>query len=368
MMLPITQPEEIRSAPCARCYICGTEGLDLYRDLTDRINHAPGVWSISRCPNPDCGVLWLNPMPLEEDIDRAYVTYYTHGEEAPEPGEELRRHIDDFGQHGVMRRLLPLRKLRNSLRRGFLASAYGYSDGVPRWARFASRGLYLQPLWVRDLARWVAYLDFVPQGRLLDVGCGNGRFVEDMQTLGWKAEGVEVDPRAACEARRRGLQVRNGKLTEIHFEDGCFDAVVINHVLEHVHDPVRLLEECHRILRPGGALRVFVPNAGGLGHRQFRRNWGGLDPPRHLYHFTVSALGELGERAGFRVRLRASSAVDRYLYHASFALAAEGRARDSFLSVARLYAIDFRDTLGGLFGREWGEEIALLGEKAPGPP
>jgi hypothetical protein len=111
---------------------------------------------------------------------------------------------------------------------------------------------------------------------------------------------------------------------------------------------------------------VFVPNAGGLGHRQFDRNWGGLDPPRHLYHFTVRALKELGVRAGFRVIVQASCAGDRYLYRASLALASENSRRDGFLSALRLYAIDCRNSLGVLFGREWGEEIALMGEK-PSP-
>src|SRR5207245_8002945 len=108
-----------------------------------------------------------------------------------------------------------------------------------------------------------------------------------------------------------------------------------------------------------GQFRVFVPNAGGLGHRQFGRNWGGLDPPRHLYHFTPRALRVLMGRAGFRAKVWVSSAADRYLYRASFALASQHDRQDSLLRTARLYALDVRDSVGMLLSRDWGEEITV---------
>jgi SAM-dependent methyltransferase len=359
MSPPHSQDDEIQARPQPECFVCDTRGQQQYRDLRDRINHAPGLWNISRCPNPACGLLWLDPMPLEADIGKAYTTYFTHGSEQPVPGEELRQYVDSFGESDLLRRALPVHRLRRALRSGYLAAAYGYTDGVPAGARLSARFLYLQPLWVRDLARSIAYLKCVRGGRLLDVGCGDGRFITDMQALGWNAEGIEVDPQAVAEARRRGLRVQCGSLTHLHFDDACFDAVVLNHVLEHVHDPGKLLRECCRILRPGGQFRVFVPNAGGLGHRQFGRNWGGLDPPRHLYHFTPQALRVLIARAGFRARVWVSSAADRYLYRASFALASENDRRDSLLRTARLYALDVRDSIGTLLSRDWGEEIAV---------
>jgi hypothetical protein len=75
------------SVPCPNCYLCGTGGEPLYEGLKDRLFNAPGEWNLKRCPNPECGLLWLDPMPLEEDIGMAYETYFTHAapEDMPPP-------------------------------------------------------------------------------------------------------------------------------------------------------------------------------------------------------------------------------------------------------------------------------------------
>jgi len=332
----------------------------LYDGLRDRINHAPGVWSISRCPTLGCGLMWLNPMPMEEDIREAYRTYYTHGVEPTVPGDEMRQFIGaDFRKPGLLRRLLPPLGMATA----YLASEFSYADRALPWRRLLRYGLYLQPFRARDLARSIGYLQARPGGVLLDVGCGDGQFLTLMRGLGWSVEGVDVDERAVANARKRGLKIHCGRPHDIGFADNSFHAIVLNHVLEHVHDPERLLRECHRMLRRDGQLRVFVPNAGALGRQRFGRNWGGLDPPRHLYHFTARTLRELGMRAGFRLSVRASSAIDRYLYRASYALSSQRQMRDSVWSKLRLWAIDCRDSLAILVGRDWGEELVLLGEK-----
>jgi SAM-dependent methyltransferase len=305
--------------------------------------------------------MWLNPMPLEEDIGEAYRTYYTHGAEPAAPGDEMRQFIAaDFRKPSPLGRLLP----RLGIGRAYVASAYAYTKGVSAWQQVLGYGLYLQPFRVRDLARSIGYLRACPGGALLDVGCGDGQFLARMQALGWNVEGVDVDERAVVNARRQALKIHCGRLHEIGFTDDVFDAIVLSHVLEHVHDPELLLRECYRILRPGGQFRVFVPNAGGVGQRHFGRDWGGLDPPRHLYHFTARTLGELGASAGFRVRVRASSAIDRYLYRASYALAFQNQMRDSVWSRLRLCALDCRDSLAIVMGKDWGEELVLWGEKS----
>src|SRR5690242_5713387 len=72
------QNDTIRSRECPDCYVCGSPGQRLYSDLQDRLFSAPGKWNLSQCTNAECGTVWLNPMPLEEDIIRAYQDYYTH--------------------------------------------------------------------------------------------------------------------------------------------------------------------------------------------------------------------------------------------------------------------------------------------------
>src|SRR5690348_6884927 len=69
---------EIRSRSCPNCYLCKASGKLLYEGLTDRLFDAPGSWSLKLCPNPSCGLIWLDPMPIESDIAKAYERYYTH--------------------------------------------------------------------------------------------------------------------------------------------------------------------------------------------------------------------------------------------------------------------------------------------------
>src|SRR5579864_8808208 len=72
----------IRVRPSPRCILCGSQGVTIYRKLDDALFGAPGEWSMSRCANSQCGMLWLDPQPVEEDIGKAYTEYYTHHDAA----------------------------------------------------------------------------------------------------------------------------------------------------------------------------------------------------------------------------------------------------------------------------------------------
>jgi SAM-dependent methyltransferase len=106
------------------------------------------------------------------------------------------------------------------------------------------------------------------------------------------------------------LALRQGDLQSARFDDNSFDAATLSHVIEHVPDPVALLREIGRILKPGGRLVVTTPNSKSLGHGWFQRYWIGLDPPRHLNIFTLSALRECANRAGLHVVETKSTAAN----------------------------------------------------------
>lgn len=271
----------IRTRPRRECYACGEAGERLYSDLRDRLFGAPGRWSLRRCPDPGCGLLWLDPAPLPEDIAAAYARYYTHGGQEPDADTPRRRWYRDVVG-------------------GYLARRFGY-DTAPDSAakRLLGRALSLHPGRRADADFSVLYLPALRGGRLLDVGCGDGRFLARMRDLGWEVEGVDFDPAAAARARERGLEVRGGTLEEAAYPDGRFDAVTLSHVVEHVFDPRALLSECRRVLAPGGRLVVVTPNARSWGHRLHGRHWRGLEPPRHIHVFTPEALVRLARKAGF---------------------------------------------------------------------
>ncbi len=141
----------------------------------------------------------------------------------------------------------------------------------------------------------------VPVGRILDVGCGYGMFLEEARRLGWTVQGVEPTPERAEAARGRGLPVVSGTLEQACFETGSFDVVVLQHVIEHLTEPRVSLAEISRILRPGGLLYVACPNAGSVEARLAGAGWGWFCPPAHVFHYTPAGLKTLLETSGYGV-------------------------------------------------------------------
>jgi 2-polyprenyl-3-methyl-5-hydroxy-6-metoxy-1,4-benzoquinol methylase len=140
-----------------------------------------------------------------------------------------------------------------------------------------------------------------PGARVLDVGCGRGVLLSAFARLGFEAHGFEMSPDAATGVDPRAT-VRIGRnLNEAKYPRAYFDQVVVWHVLEHLADPRRTLEEIRRVLKPGGKLVVAVPNYGSLQSRCFGAGWFHLDAPRHLFHFPAESLRQLLKSAGFRV-------------------------------------------------------------------
>lgn len=236
-----------------------------------------------RCVDRSCGVVWLDPIPLETEIGRAYHNYYTH-HAGHRPG--ALRSLLDRVHYRVLREHVTRRYGRRGERRSPSAAF-----------TWLALGVYPPNHAVADFP--MRYLPQPLTGRILELGFGKGFTLELLNSLGWTAAGLETDPVAVSAAAERGLHVRCGALTEQAYPDGYFDAVVSSHVIEHIYDPKALLRECRRILRPGGRLIAATPNARGLTHRVFGPAWRGLEPPRHLQIFTPPALRALAHAAGF---------------------------------------------------------------------
>ena len=230
-------------------------------------------------------MLWLNPMPLESDLWKAYRNYYTHEAGAEGDCESARGTIGTAMQ---------------VIKRAYVGAHLRYADhpiGRRDWLLGAMA--YLDPSRRADTDFPLKYLPIEHRGRLLDLGCGSGDLLGVMTRLGWQVEGVDNDPEAVEVARRNGFEVRMGSLHEQRFPDASFDAVVMSHIIEHVHHPLELLTEVHRILKPERRLVMATPNAHSLGHRMLGARWPLLDPPRHLQVFTPRALEALVRAAGF---------------------------------------------------------------------
>ncbi len=206
--------------------------------------------------------------------------------------------------------------------------------------------------------------------RLLDIGIGNGAFLRLCLAAGWEAEGVDVSAFACRHASERiGAKVHHGALREAGLPGASFDAVNMRHCLEHAPDPLGLLQETFRVLKPGGILCVAVPNMAGLHARILGPRWFHLDVPRHLFHFTPKTLARLLRQNGFYiVRLRTQA-----LHSASLALHARDKLRAAagerlgraqwLHAVKRCVVASERICMKGLARLGWGEEILVLAAK-----
>ena len=268
------------------CPVCGNStAVRLYDGLRDlAFFSAPGSWTLYRCAA--CGSGYLNPRPTRDTVGRAYRSYYTHSDPALEdtPASTL----------GVIRR---------ALRNGYLNPRYG-SRFSPEW----SIGSFLVPLlpcakqWADRRMRHLRPNKC--DGRVLDVGCGNGRFLLDMRSAGWKIRGLDPDPAAVAVARAAGVPAEQGRLEESSLPEESFTAVTLNHVIEHLHDPREALQICHKLLISEGILWIATPNFASASHRAFGRHWRGLEPPRHLALFTAGSLERSLTQSGFDVIAR----------------------------------------------------------------
>lgn len=158
-----------------------------------------------------------------------------------------------------------------------------------------------------------------------------------MRELGWKVCGVEPDPEAARRARQHGLEVYQALVEEAELPLAAFDAVTMNHVIEHVVDPLAALRACARVLQPDGRLVAVTPNWHSLLHRRFGASWMHLDPPRHLWLFTPQSLAACAQQAGLRVeRLYTSARSATKTWRVSRRIEREGQAPDGMPSPGRI--------------------------------
>lgn len=136
---------------------------------------------------------------------------------------------------------------------------------------------------------------------ILDVGCGSGTFLETLPKEKWDRQGTELSSMRIADAQEKHITVHFGELEQCDFEDSSFDVVTLWHVLEHLVDPKRTLQEVHRILRKDGLVAIEVPNSDSWQARFGGALWFHLDVPRHLFHFSHATLASLLEAAEFRI-------------------------------------------------------------------
>jgi ubiquinone/menaquinone biosynthesis C-methylase UbiE len=334
---------EIQTVPRPSCLLCGSKGGVLYSNMKDRMFAVPGNWPLKQCPNSGCGLCWLDPYPVESAIPQFYANYFTHAASNP-------------------KRQFFLLRLHSLLYRSYRLASY-----VPS----ALLGLNKARQQIRHM-----FLENIKPGKLLDVGCGSGIFLQRMYKLGWAVTGIDFDGKAIENAKKMhgdDLTFLNTNLSGAQFPDNSFDAVTTSHVIEHVPDPVALLIEIRRVLKPGGTLVITTQNIRSFGHRKFQDCWVGLDSPRHLQIFSLPALRNCAGKAGFEFMKGATSAANADgLLGISFGFreakaktdhSYEMKAQFNFIRGLRSLFLQYQEAWQLRHNPDCGEELILICQK-----
>ena len=236
----------------------------------DLLHGIPGEFTLVQCNQ--CRLIYLNPQPTSEEL----AAYYPKDYEA---------HVGTQKQRlGWLRRM-------------------DYYYGVKK--------------------RYRAIMRYTRTGRLMDIGCGTGAFLDGMREYGWDVAGIEPGVQAADYAvRQLGLPVQNTTLEAAQLEPASFDLVTMWNVLEHLSDPQQALHRIREALQPGGLLVFAIPNVDSLDLRLFKKYWAGYDVPRHLFVFPPATLEEMVTRAGFDTLDRRCiyGTYNAFAYSARFAM------------------------------------------------
>ncbi|MHB9052440.1 MAG: class I SAM-dependent methyltransferase [Thermoleophilia bacterium] len=235
------------SAPTS-CDLCGGTHHELLFVGHDRLFDIEGEFPLVRCQ--DCGLVFVSPRPSYEEMARFY----------PQ---------DDYDLYNKAAGL----KDRSMDELGRLQG--------PRKGRIDK---------------------FQQQGKLLDIGFGDGSFLYFMKECGWDVAGVDFNEKMVDLVRDElGIEAVAGQLEDAAYPDGAFDVVTLWGVLEHVQSPRQTVEEISRITRDGALLVIYTQNAAAPEARWLGEDWFIYEVPRHLYSFTPDSLAKLLSAAGFCV-------------------------------------------------------------------
>jgi len=164
---------------------------------------------------------------------------------------------------------------------------------------------------LKDIERVIA------PGRVLDVGCATGYFLEAAIERGWDAYGIEINPYAVERAHEHlGERVVRGTIEDALFEPSFFDAITMSDVLEHVRGPLATLARVRELLRPGGVVAITTPNIASITARLLRSRWPHVKA-EHQFYFSPRSLTHLLDMAGFRLlhlRPAAKALTLNYIY------------------------------------------------------
>jgi 2-polyprenyl-3-methyl-5-hydroxy-6-metoxy-1,4-benzoquinol methylase len=231
-----------------RCPICGNDQLTDAMQVTDHFL-TKEHFHLAKCS--PCGFLITNPRPDAQNLSKYYQS-------------------DDYLSHG---------KKKNSLTSSLYSLVKDYSLGK----------------------KYQLINSIKPKGTLLDIGSATGEFLNFFKKKKWQVTGIEpAEAPRQYSIENYGLKVLPEEKID-QLSAGQFDVITLWHVLEHVPDLNKHMEQISKLLAPDGLLVVALPNHLSWDAQHYGDHWAGYDVPRHLYHFTPGTISKLLSKYSFEI-------------------------------------------------------------------
>ena len=232
-----------------RCDICGSDNNALLLQARDYRYGYSELFCVVTCKN--CGLIYLTPRPTAESILKQYKESYTPSKKKATSNRSramLKKILGPLGQK--------------------LSGYYGVSE-------------------------------IEVNGKFLDIGCACGDTLEIARDMGADVYGIELNPNSVEMCKAKGLNVYRGTLEDAPYPDSYFDVIWMSQVVEHFASPAYSLKTVNKLLKPGGRVYIFCPNAGSYLSGLFGKYWHGWHIPFHYYTFTPATIKRLATECGF---------------------------------------------------------------------
>ena len=235
------------------CQLCGGRLDLLVKGSFDTRFGIKGTYDIVRCSK--CSVIQLSPYPQSNEMEVLYKKYYNFG-------------TLEFETYS---------RLRSFFFKSFIYRLWMYIDGD------------------------ISFHLLTGRGRLLDVGCNEGRGLQIYRKNGFEVEGLEPNELAAKAAIKKGFKIYTKNLESFQPSDS-FDVVVLSNVLEHSLHPIEMLRHTAHILKSDGQIWVSCPNVESWQRKLFGRYWINWHVPFHIVHFSQKTLTNILKETGFEIQ------------------------------------------------------------------
>lgn len=242
-----------------KCPWCDSENTRMHLRVKD-LFLTQEAFEIHECLN--CGLLFTHPRPKPSELGKYYQSdeYYSHKENT----------------YGFIPRIYETVKRFN----------------IKRKVEMATRGLHV--------------------GKMLEIGCGVGDFIKEMEKKGWDCTGIEPSIDAKNIAQKRIKARLYDPQDIITLPNDSFDLITLWHVLEHVDDLKTEIYHLHRLLKNGGRLVLALPNFKSHDAEYYNEFWAAYDVPRHLSHFSRETIDAIFTKNGFILKKSDKLVWDAY--------------------------------------------------------